>query len=77
MKILNNRKSWAGSYNKIKVYVQWDDDHNEHLSYDEGIAWMRRFVEDINRLEGKRINKVSEVVLKIKGRELYLLTGYW
>ena len=67
---------------KLVGYAQWDDDPNEHLSYAEGIAWMRRFDEDSSWPEGKRINKVNglsleEDSLKVKGGELCPLAGYW
>lgn len=59
-----------------------DDDPNEHLSYEEGIAWMRRFDRDSSWPEGKRINKVNglsleEDALKVKGGEPCLRNGYW
>ncbi|WP_228130568.1 hypothetical protein [Acinetobacter tandoii] len=67
---------------KLVGYAQWDDDPNEHLSYDEGIAWMRRFDEDSSWPEGKRVNKVNglpleEEKLKVKGGALCPQTGYW
>ena len=67
---------------KLVGYAQWDDDPNEHLSYDEGIAWMRRFDEDSSWPEGKRVNKVNglpleEEKLKGKGGALCPQTGYW
>jgi len=67
---------------KLVGYAQWDDDPNEHLSYEEGIAWMRRFDEDSSWPEGKRINKVNglsleEEALKVKGGESCPRTGYW
>ena len=67
---------------KLVGYAQWDDDPNEHLSYEEGIAWMRRFDEDSSWPEGKRVNKVSnlsleEEKLKVKGGEPCPQTGYW
>lgn len=67
---------------KLVGYAQWDDDPNEHLSYEEGIAWMRRFDEESHWPEGKRINKINELslkeeVLKVKGGGLCPRTGYW
>ncbi|MCH7318582.1 hypothetical protein MMP64_11645 [Acinetobacter sp. ANC 5659] len=67
---------------KLVGYAQWDDDPNEHLSYEEGIAWMRRFDEDSSWPEGKRINKVNELSLeeeslKVKGGESCPRNGYW
>ena len=67
---------------KLVGYAQWDDDPNEHLSYEEGIAWMRRFDEDSSWPEGKRVNKVNglpleEEKLKVKGGALCPQTGYW
>ncbi len=67
---------------KLVGYAQWDDDPNKHLSYEEGIAWMRRFDEDSSWPEGKRINKANGLLLeedslKVKGGELCPRTGYW
>ncbi len=67
---------------KLVGYAQWDDDPNEHLSYEEGIAWMCRFDEDSSWPEGKRVSKVSnlsleEEKLKVKGGEPCPQTGYW
>lgn len=67
---------------KLVGYAQWDDDPNEHLSYEEGIAWMRRFDEDSSWPEGKRINKANGLLLeedslKVKGGDLCPRTGYW
>ncbi|MDC5250206.1 hypothetical protein NRA59_07710 [Acinetobacter baumannii] len=67
---------------KLVGYAQWDDDPNEHLSYEEGIAWMRRFDEDSSWPEGKRVNRLNgllleEEALKVKGGELCPRTGYW
>ncbi|WP_278492951.1 hypothetical protein [Acinetobacter gyllenbergii] len=43
---------------KLVGYAQWDDDPNEHLSYEEGIALMRRFDEDSSWPEGKRVKRL-------------------
>ncbi|WP_146063637.1 type VI immunity family protein [Acinetobacter soli] len=67
---------------KLVGYAQWDDDPNEHLSYEEGIAWMRRFDEESHWPEGKRVKKTQTGVsgnntIKVLGGETCPQTGEW